>query len=167
MNVFASLVIWGFSWTSSFSLFNIDRDYWPLLFLGCVNDLHTWQYLAGRLTLTKTKAQRCMRLYDVVSLILIAPLNCQENSTPFWWNAHLCRIRIDNFIIWSTLESHTHHIPHGIHDLFNFRWMGLISVILSIHQQSLQNYLINFKVGSCIQDLQLWPETCSNIYYQK
>ena len=35
--------------------------------------------------------------YGAVRLVLIAPLNCWWNSTPFWWKASLSTIRIGNF----------------------------------------------------------------------
>ena len=41
--------------------------------------------------------QRCIALYDTVRLFLIAPMNCWQNSTPFWCKASLCTIKIDDF----------------------------------------------------------------------
>ena len=35
--------------------------------------------------------------YSAVRLVLITPLNCWRNSTPFWCKASLCTIKIDNF----------------------------------------------------------------------
>ena len=36
-------------------------------------------------------------LYVAVSLVLIAPLNCWRDSTPFWCTASLCTFKIGNF----------------------------------------------------------------------
>ena len=50
-----------------------------------------WKKFLGDIT------QRRMSSYVAVRLVLIAPLNCWRNSTPFWCKARLCTIKIDNF----------------------------------------------------------------------
>ena len=42
-------------------------------------------------------ARRCSSSFSAVRLVLIAPLICWQNSTPFWCKASLCTIKIENF----------------------------------------------------------------------
>ena len=45
-------------------------------------------------------AWHCTLSYSVVRLVMIASLNCSQNSTPFWCKASFCTIKIDNFRIY-------------------------------------------------------------------
>ena len=66
------------------------------IFLGSVNDLHTGKFSADlppdrptiwpRQKLEDISQHRALT-YDAVRLVLIAPLNCWRNSTPFWCKA--------------------------------------------------------------------------------
>ena len=42
-------------------------------------------------------ARRRILLYNAVQLVLIAPLNSWQNSTPFWCEASICTVKIDHF----------------------------------------------------------------------
>ena len=67
--------------------------------------------------------------YGAVTLVLITPLNCWLNSTPFWCKASLCTIKIGYF--------RTYHIA---------RAYSTLVVLVSEHSEHICVYLL-FLVG--------------------
>ena len=51
----------------------------------------------GYIALLAVSKAACMSSYDAVRPVMIAPMNCWRNSTPFWCKPSLCTIKIDNF----------------------------------------------------------------------